>query len=219
VENLSFAIEPGGTLTFLGEINAGSNAVLRLLAQPLRRSAIASGTLQLRGNPEQSLGKPIALDIRTAYLPGPHANVLNPRTSVLSQLSLIIARKLRQPKASASAELALALGRLPGAPALEVLDNLPALVAPEALAAGLLAAAMAQTPELLRHSKPSSSGLALRFSILLRAPMQRDSWAAILSCCDPAVLSRKVRYRDWRPSNRTAIRRLCFALPRRKSGP
>jgi peptide/nickel transport system ATP-binding protein len=164
VENLSFAIEPGGTLTFLGEINAGSNAVLRLLAQPLRRSAIASGTLQLRGNPEQSLGKPIALDIRTAYLPGPHANVLNPRTSVLSQLSLIIARKLRQPKASASAELALALGRLPGAPALEVLDNLPALVAPEALAAGLLAAAMARALASALKAEQQRLGFAILYS-------------------------------------------------------
>jgi peptide/nickel transport system ATP-binding protein len=184
VENLSFAIEPGGTLTFLGEINAGSNAVLRLLAQPLRRSAIASGTLQLRGNPEQSLGKPIALDIRTAYLPGPHANVLNPRTSVLSQLSLIIARKLRQPKASASAELALALGRLPGAPALEVLDNLPALVAPEALAAGLLAAAMAQTPELLLADDPLgelSPAHARALASALKAEQQRLGFAILYS--------------------------------------
>ncbi|MGN6148461.1 MAG: ATP-binding cassette domain-containing protein [Rhizomicrobium sp.] len=178
------ALEPGGTLTLLGESGAGSNAVLRILAQPLRRGATASGMIQLRDNPEQSLGKRMNLDVRTAYLPGPHANVLNAHASVLSQLALIIARKLRQPKASANAELALALSRLPGAPALEALDNLPALVAPEALGAGLLAAAMAQTPELLLADDPLgelSPAHARALASVLKAEQQRLGFAILYS--------------------------------------
>lgn len=154
IEGFSLTLDAGGTLTLLGETGSGSGAVIRLLSQPIRRGVNVSGTIQFRDGPEQQIGGRIASGVRTAYLPGPHANVLNPRASVLSQLSLVVARKLRQPRTSAAAELALVLERLPGAPTLDVLDNPPALIAPEALATGLLAAAMAQTPELLLADDP-----------------------------------------------------------------
>lgn len=154
IENFSLTLEPGGTLTLLGEANSGGGTVLRTLAQPIRRGTQVSGAIRIRDNLERQIDRRMALDLRVAYLPGPHANVLNPHASVLSQLCLIVARKLRQPKTSAKAELELALDRLPGAPNMEALDHPPALIAPEALASALLAAAMAQTPELLLADDP-----------------------------------------------------------------
>lgn len=153
VENFSLTLDPGRTLTLLGETGSGKGAVLRLLAGA-RRGEDASGTIQIRDGASRSITERAAPDLRIAYLPGPHRPVLNPHATVLSQLALIVARKLRQPKASARAELGLALERLPGAPPLETLDHPPEFVAPESLAAGFLAAAMAQTPELLLADDP-----------------------------------------------------------------
>ncbi|HEY2032586.1 MAG TPA: ATP-binding cassette domain-containing protein [Rhizomicrobium sp.] len=184
IENFSLTLEPGGTLTLLGETGAGNSEVIRLLALPIPRGAEARGTIQLRDNPAQPIGRNMALNLRTAYLPGPHANVLNPHASVLSQLSLIIARKLRQPRASAHAELALALERLPGAPTLDMLDHPPALVAPEALGTGLLAAAMAQMPELLLADDPLgelSPAHARALASVLKAEQKRLGFALLYS--------------------------------------
>lgn len=184
IENFSLSLEPGGTLTLLGEAGSGNGVVLRLLAQSLSRSTATSGTIQLRDNPEQTIGKRMALGLRTAYLPGPHANVLNPHASVLSQLVLIIARKLHQPQASAQAELSLALGRLPGAPTPDALDLPPALVAPEALGTGLLAAAMAQTPDLLLADDPLgelSPAHARALAEVLKAEQKRLGFALLYS--------------------------------------
>lgn len=154
IQNISLTLEKGATLTLLGEAASGKHAVLRLLANTMPRSATVTGRYQIREASEQPITRKTAFDLRVAYLPGPNAPVLNPWASVLSQLCLIIARRLRQPKASARAELALALKRLPGAPSLEDLNHPPALVAPEMLASGLLAAAMAQTPDILLADDP-----------------------------------------------------------------
>jgi peptide/nickel transport system ATP-binding protein len=184
IEDFSLTLASGGTLILLGETGSGKGAVLRALAQPVSRSARASGTIQLRGHPEQPIRHMTAPGLRIAYLPGPHANVLNPHASVLSQLALIIARKLRQPKASARAELALALERLPGAPALEALDHPPALIAPEVLGAGLLAAAMAQTPDLLLADDPLgelSPAHARALASALKAEQKRLGFALLYS--------------------------------------
>jgi peptide/nickel transport system ATP-binding protein len=154
IEGLSFTLEKGATLTLLGDATSGKHAVLRFLTNAIPRSATATGMFQVGHASEQPVTRKPALDLRLAYLPGPNAPVLTPHASVLSQLCLIIARRLRQPKASARAELALALERLPGAPSLEYLDYRPALVTPEMLATALLAAAMAQTPDLLLADDP-----------------------------------------------------------------
>ncbi|HSM97012.1 MAG TPA: ATP-binding cassette domain-containing protein [Rhizomicrobium sp.] len=184
IENFSLILEPGGTLTILGETGAGNGAVMRLLARQLPRNAEVRGTVQVRDNPAQAIGRNMALNLRTAYLPGPHAKVLNPHASVLSQLSLIIARKLRQPRTSAQAELALSLNRLPGAPTLDMLDHAPALVAPEALGTGLLAAAMAQTPELLLADDPLgelSPAHARALASVLKEEQKRLGFALLYS--------------------------------------
>jgi peptide/nickel transport system ATP-binding protein len=154
LENFSLTLDPGVTITLLGETGCGKEALLRVLTGVATRGEDASGTIQLgKGD-----AKPIARDplsgLRSAFLPGPLTPVLNPQASVLSQLSLIVARKLGQPHASARTELALVLGRLPGAPGADALDHPPAQVAPEHLATALLACALAQTPELVIAADP-----------------------------------------------------------------
>jgi peptide/nickel transport system ATP-binding protein len=153
IEDFSLTLDPGSTVTLLGETGSGKAAVLRLLAGPLRDEEV-SGTIQIRDGETRSLADRIAPELRVAYLPGPHRPILNPHATVLSQLILVVARKLRQPRTSARAELAIALERLPGAPPLEALDHPPEFVAPESLGVAFLAAAVAQTPEVLLADDP-----------------------------------------------------------------
>jgi len=184
IAGFSLTLEPGGTLTLLGETGSGKGVVLRMLAQPIRRGLQVRGAIQVRDGAEQPIGRSMALDLRTAYLPGPHANVLNPDASVLSQLTLIVARKLRQPKTSARAELMVALERFPGAPTLEAFDHPPPLIAPEVLATGLLAAAVAQTPDLLLADDPLgelSPAHARSLVSALKAEQKRLGFALLYS--------------------------------------
>jgi peptide/nickel transport system ATP-binding protein len=152
LENFSLSLAPSATITLLGETGCGKEALLRVLTGMTARSEEVSGTIQL-GHGEVRPAGPLS-PLRVAFLPGPLAPVLNPRVSALSQLALIIARKIGQPRSSARAELALALGRLPGAPNTDALDRPPAQVAPEHLATALLACALAQTPELVIAADP-----------------------------------------------------------------
>src|SRR5690242_20316126 len=107
IEDFSLTLDPGSTLTLLGETGSGKAAVLRLLAGTLR-DADLDGTIQVRDGEVRPLADRIASDLRVAYLPGPHRPVLNPHATVLSQLTLVVARKLHQPRSSARAELAIA---------------------------------------------------------------------------------------------------------------
>lgn len=152
--NFSLTLAPGATITLLGETGCGKEALLRVLTGMAGRGEKTGGTIQLgRGDAKAIARDPLA-GLRMAFLPGPLTPVLNPNVSALSQLSLVVARKLGQPQASARAELSLALGRLPGAPNTDALDRLPAQVAPEDLATALLACALAQTPELIIAADP-----------------------------------------------------------------
>ncbi len=182
LENFSLTLEPGARVVVLGEGGCGREALLRALGGVAEKGETASGTIQFRANPPRLLARNTKIELRTAFLPGPYSAVLNAHVSVLSQLTLIVARKLGQSRAIAHTELTLALQRLSGAPTPDALDMAPALVAPEALAVAFLAAALAQTPELLIADDPLtqlSPAHARAFAGLLLAEQARLGFALI----------------------------------------
>ena len=182
IEEFSFTLAQGGTLTLLGEAGCGKEAVLRFLAGASERDESGSAFVKLRDGPKRAITQRESAGLRTTFLPGPHAPSLNAQASTLSQLSLVVARKLRQPQSSAETEIELALKRLPGAPALEALDRPPAQLSSETLAAALLAAALAQAPELLLADDPLSAlspSQARRFASAIQAEQKRSGFALL----------------------------------------
>jgi peptide/nickel transport system ATP-binding protein len=180
LENFSLTLEKGATITLLGETGCGKEALLRVLTG--MDGEKTSGTIQLGGGEAKPVGHDPLAGLRSAFLPGPLTPVLNPHASALSQLSLIVARKIGQPQSSARAELALALARLPGAPNTDALDRPPAQVAPEDLATALLACALAQTPELVIAADPLaelSPAHARALAAALKAEQKRLGFAML----------------------------------------
>jgi len=182
IDDISFAVEQGGTLTLLGEAGSGKEAVLRFLAGASEREESGSAAITLRDGSKRTMTQRDVVGLRTTFLPGPHALSLNAQASVLSQLSLVVARKLRQPQSSAATEIELALKRLPNSPALEALDRPPSQLSSEMLAAALLAAALAQAPELLLADDPLSAlspSQARRFASAIQAEQKRSGFALL----------------------------------------
>jgi peptide/nickel transport system ATP-binding protein len=182
LEHFSLSLDPGATITVLGETGCGKEALLRLLTGVAARDENVSGTIGLGVRNDASFAREPLAGLRTAFLPGPLTPVFNPHASALSQLCLVVARKLGQPNGSARAELSLALDRLPNAPSLEDLDRPPAQVAPEDLAAALLACALAQTPELVIAADPLaelSPAHARALAAALQTEQQRLGFAML----------------------------------------
>lgn len=147
LEDVTLAIGNGETVVLLGELPSGKEAVLRLIAQPPARDMTVSGKLTFRGTTLK--GAAGRRPIRIAYLPSPSSHPLSADATVSAQLSRVIARKLSVPRTSARAEFKGALARLSGAPPYETFDKKPAEISSAMLAWALLAAALAQTPDLL----------------------------------------------------------------------
>jgi peptide/nickel transport system ATP-binding protein len=107
------------------------------------------GTIQY-GNAEAKplyrSGKP---SLRIAYLCGARVAPLNPYASVVSQLVRVVARKLNVPIASAREDLRIALERFSPAPRFSDLGKKPGELSDVELSWALLAAGVAQTPDLL----------------------------------------------------------------------
>ena len=149
LETLSFKLESGETLVLLGDASSGKAALLRVLCGQTLRGEEVSGTLRLGGGeaqPADKRGKPA---IRIVYLAGAAEEPLNPHASVVSQLARVVARRHGSPRASAREELRIALERMAGAPAFAELNRRPGELDALALTFALMAAALAQTPDLL----------------------------------------------------------------------
>jgi len=147
LDRISLAIDARETVVILGEAGCGKDALVRALIGALNDGESVSGTIRYgaAGEGPQFAGP----RVRIAYLPGPYSRPLSPHASAMSQLSRVIGRKLGAPQSSGRAEFVQELGRLDGAPPVEAFERRAGDLAPEILAWGLLAAAMAQTPELL----------------------------------------------------------------------
>lgn len=149
LDRFAITIERGETVIMLGEVDAGKDALMRALGGAPLEGETISGSVQFGIGAATSADILSAAPIRLAYLPGPASRPLSAHGSVASQLSRVVARKARIPQSSARAELSLILQRLKGAPPPEALEKSPAFLAPDLIAWGLLAAALAAAPELL----------------------------------------------------------------------
>jgi peptide/nickel transport system ATP-binding protein len=149
LESLSFRLVAGETLLLLGDASSGKDAFLRALLGQLRRGEELRGTIRFGDGPAEVTAIRENPGIRTVYLPGAAEQPLNPHASVASQLARVVARRHGSPRASATEELRIALERLPGAPAFTELDKRPGEMDALSLTWALLAAALAQTPDLL----------------------------------------------------------------------
>ena len=149
LEKLSFKLDGGETLVVLGDAASGKDALLRVLGGYARRGDECSGTIRLGEGaalPAAKRGKPA---LRIVYLAAAAEAPLNPHASMMSQLSRVIARRYGSPRASAREELRIALERFPAAPPFAELKKRPGELGAMALSWALLAAAMAQAPQLL----------------------------------------------------------------------
>jgi ABC-type glutathione transport system ATPase component len=169
LDNFSLTLLPGETVVLLGESGCGKEVLMRVLGGLCERGEQVSGTLAFAGAASQRAGRKIHRGPRTVYLPGPRAHPLSPNASVLSQLVRVLARRLGTPRASARAELEIALGRMAAAPDISELDDLPHRLAPEAIAWGLFAMAFAQTPEFVIADHPLAAIAPLKLRALAHA--------------------------------------------------
>ncbi len=147
LDHVSLAVNVGDTVVLLGEARSGNDALIRALNKCLDDGERASGTIRYGAQGEGLHSR--ATLVRTAYLPGPCSRPLSPHASAISQLARVIARRLGAPQSSGRAEFAQELDRLEGAPPLAAFEKRAGDLAPETVAWGLLAAALAQTPDLL----------------------------------------------------------------------
>jgi peptide/nickel transport system ATP-binding protein len=154
LDRLSLKLDPGESAIVLGQSGSGQDALLRVLGGFSDKADIISGTIRFAASEARNAARRQKPPIRIAYLPNPLAGPLAPNTSVLKQLTRIVARKLGAPMGSAREELHLALERFATAVDLKLLDAKPAAIDPVTLAIALLASVSAQTPDLILADHP-----------------------------------------------------------------
>jgi len=149
LEKISFRLEGGETLVLLGDAVSGKDALLRVLGGYAKRGDVCSGTIAFGDGVALPAAKRGKSDLRVVYLAAAADAPLHPHASVVSQLSRVIARRHGSPRASAREELRIALERFPAAPPFADLKKRPGELDAMALSWALLAAAIAQAPQLL----------------------------------------------------------------------
>jgi peptide/nickel transport system ATP-binding protein len=154
LDRLSLSLDSGETIVVLGEPGSGKGALMRALCGAPERGENFTGTVQFGA----AAGQPIAALRRGsrcfAYWPNSARPLLSPHAPASEQFSRMIARKLGISQVTAEAEFALALERLAAAPPPALFAQAPGTIEPEKLSWGLLAAALAQTPEILLADQP-----------------------------------------------------------------
>jgi peptide/nickel transport system ATP-binding protein len=154
LERFALTLHAGETVILLGEADSGKDAVLRALDGHVYRGEEVSGTIRCADGEPRPVARKTRPPLRTAYLPAAATRPLNTQAGAAAQLARVIARKLDCPRAAAREELRAALARFAGAPSVETLDAPAGGIDSAALAWGLLAAAIAVTPELLLCDHP-----------------------------------------------------------------
>lgn len=193
LERFSLTLAAGETVILLGEADSGKDAVLRALGGLLERSDDASGTIRFGEGESRPLARKPRPAVRVAYLPGAAAHPLDPLVGAASQLARIIARKIASPRGAAREELRTALARFPGAPSIETLDASAGTLDASDVAWGLLAAAVAITPELVLCDHPFAdiSPVAARaLSTALLDEQARLGFAVVYAAREPQPVAR-----------------------------
>jgi peptide/nickel transport system ATP-binding protein len=149
LDKLSFKLAAGEALIVLGDAASGKDALLRVLDGTAGRSEELSGTIRYGESPALPAAKRAKPPIRVVYLAGAAEAPLNPFASVGSQLARVLARRHGGPRSSAAEELRIALERFADAPAFASLSRKPGEMDAMSLTWALLAAAIAQAPDLL----------------------------------------------------------------------
>lgn len=149
LDKLSFRLDRGDVLSVLGDATSGKDALLRVLAGFAARGDGIYGTIRYGEGEPLSAAKRSKPPIRIVYLAGAADAPLNPFASVAAQLTRVLARRLGIPRAAAREELRVALERLPDAPPFAELSRRPGALDAMRLTWALLAAALAQSPDLL----------------------------------------------------------------------
>lgn len=193
IDRFSLTLHAGETVILLGEADSGKDAVLRLLDDLIERGEELGGTIRFGEGETRAIERKHKTPLRTAYLPGTQPLPLDGRASAAAQLARVIARKLDCPRGAAREELRAALARFAGAPSIETLDRPAAELAKTDLAFGLLAAAMAITPELVLADHPFadlSPVAARQLSKALAAEQKRLGFALVYAAREPQPVLR-----------------------------
>jgi peptide/nickel transport system ATP-binding protein len=154
LDEFSLGLDSGEAVVLLGEAGSGKGALMRLLCGEPNPGESVAGTVQFGPAAPESAATLIGGCDRFAYWPDAAAPLLSPYAPAIAQFTRIVARKSRTSLETARAEFVLALERLTGAPPLPIFAQSPAAIGSERLAWGLLAAALAQSPEVLLADQP-----------------------------------------------------------------
>jgi peptide/nickel transport system ATP-binding protein len=149
LDKLSFKLAAGEALIVLGDAASGKDALLRVLDGTAGRGEELSGTIAYGEGAAQPAAKRAKPPIRVVYLAGAAEAPLNPFAGVGSQLARVLARRHGGPRSSAAEELRIALERFADAPPFASLGRKPGEMDAMSLTWALLAAAIAQAPDLL----------------------------------------------------------------------
>jgi len=193
IDRFSLTLHAGETAILLGEADCGKDAVLRLLDGLLDRTDEVTGTIRFGEGETRPAARSARSSIRVAYLPGAAQRPLDPAAGAASQLARVIARRLSCPKGAAREELRSALARFAGAPSVETLDAAAGTLDHTTLAWGLLAAAVAVTPELVLCDHPFADISPVAADALSKALLdeqKRLGFAMIYAAREPQPVAR-----------------------------
>jgi ABC-type glutathione transport system ATPase component len=149
LDGVSLTLDAGEALVILGDGSSGKDALLRIIGNFSDRGQEATGTIQFGDGEARPAHKRGRSNLRTTYLASARVAPLNPHVSVVSQLTRVVANGLGVPGSSASEDLRLALERLAPALPFAALSKKSGEMRDDELAWAMLAAAVAQTPDLL----------------------------------------------------------------------
>ncbi len=150
LDRLSFKLAAGEALIVLGDAASGKDALLRVLDGTAGRSEELSGTITY-GEGRCAAGRQArqAADPQSSISPARRKRRSTRMPASASQLARVLARRHGGPRSSAAEELRIALERFADAPAFAELNKRPGALGAMSLTWALLAATIAQAPDLL----------------------------------------------------------------------